>query len=288
MDNHQNGQDSVYVPASFNRQDVLDYYKWEISQIRLFLTSQEIFALPEESAPLLTEETPDIFRRVITGMGYQPGGPFDSTQSGVFYVRPLPEKLEGPQQVARYRYVNRRGLLGSLVREGYPGRHLQCWVSASNPDQVRRWQKNILFEEGWASYVEELAYHKGLYGHDNPTRWLEILDRARHEAALAVADIRFHAGQTTFDETVEWLATVLDAETESAMRHIRREVLDLSWQPTKALGAPLGKTELVHLRQAGIDNLGTGFSLREFHDQVLSEGAVPPAVLEEILGFNTQ
>lgn len=284
-ENLQNGSDSVFVPASFTRQDILDYYQWETNQVRIFCEMNDIVTVPETIGPVEVVETPAFLRPMIAGIAYEPAGPFDRNQVGTFYVRPIPEDLSPEQLAARYRYVHRRGFRGSVVHEAYPGHHLQTQIAAQNSDPVRKWQQNILLIEGWALYSEELMFHAGLYGKEDPAQWLKILGGIRFRAARIVADVKLHTGQFTYDECVDWMIRELNADTESAKDYIRTEVRRYTFTPTVQLSYLIGKIEIEKLRQKMMDREGAEFLESDFNDQLLSQGAIQPALIGEALGL---
>ena len=284
-ENLQNGSDSVFVPTSFARQDILDYYQWETEQVKIFCKANDIVSIPEAMAPVTVVETPAFLRTMIAGIAYQPAGPFDLDQTGVFYVRPIPEDLNKEQLAARYRYVHRRGFRGSVVHEAFPGHHLQAQLAAMNTDPVRKWHQDIVLIEGWALYSEELMYHAGLYGKDDPAQWLKILGGIRFRAARIVADVKLHTGQFTYDECVDWMIDALDAETESAKDYIRTEVRRYTFTPTVQMSYLIGKLEIQKLREMMIERDGDEFLESDFNDQLLSQGAIPPTLIGEALGL---
>jgi len=282
---HQTGQDSVFVPATFTRQDILDYYQWETEQVRLFLEINEIVTVPDDIADVTVIETPTFMRPLHGGIGYEAAGPFDSLQQPLFYVRPLPDSMDRPQLEARYRYVHRRGFKGSVVHEAYPGHHLQAQMASRNPDPVRKWQRNMMMIEGWALYSEEMIYAAGLFGPDNPQQWLAILGGIRYRAARIVADVKLHSGQFTYDECVDWMTKALEIETEADEQYIRSEVRRYTYTPTVQMSYLMGKREIEMLKEATMRRDGANFSEHDFYDRILSEGSVPPALLWEILGL---
>jgi len=282
---HQTGQDSVFVPASFTRQDILDYYQWEVEQVRLFLEMNEIITIPDDIADVTVIETPIFLRPLHGGIAYEPAGPFDSLQQALFYVRPLPDSMDRSQLEARYRFVHRRGFKGSVVHEAYPGHHLQMQMASRNPDPVRKWQRNLMMAEGWALYCEEMMYADGLYGPDNPQQWLGILGGIRFRAARIVADVKLHTGQFTYDECVDWMTKALESETEADEQYIRTEVRRYTYTPTIQMCYLMGKREIEMLKEATMRRDGANFSERAFYDRILSEGSVPPALLWQILGL---
>ncbi|MCB2230538.1 DUF885 domain-containing protein [bacterium] len=284
-ENQQNGADSVFVPASFTRQDLLDYYQWEVNQVKVFLEMNDIVSVPEDIAPVEVIETPAFLRSMVAGIAYQPAGPFDDDQTGYFYIRPVPEDLDRAQLEARYRYVHRRGFRGSVVHEAYPGHHLQMQIAGMNEDPVRMWQEDLLLVEGWALYCEEMMYHAGLYGDSDPAMWLNTLRGIRFRAARIVADVKLHTGQFTYDECVNWMISTLDIETEAGKDYIRTEVRRYTLRPTVQMCYLVGKVMIQQLRDDMMERDGEAFSEREFHDQLLSEGSIPPALVREAMGL---
>ena len=284
-ENLQNGSDSVFVPATFTRQDILDYYQWETEQVRIFCEMNDIVSVPETIAPVAVVETPDFLRPMLAGIAYEPAGPFDREQTGTFYVRPIPGDLSREQLAARYRYVNRRGFRGSVVHEAFPGHHLQMQIAALNEDPVRKWHQDIVLIEGWALYSEELMYRAGLYGKEDPAQWLKILGGIRFRAARIVADVKLHTGQFTYDECVDWMIEALDAETESAKEYIRTEVRRYTFTPTVQMSYLIGKLEIEKLREKMIERDGDEFLESDFNDQLLSQGAIPLPLIGEALGL---
>ena len=284
-ENHQNGQDSVFVPQTFTAADVMDYYRWELDQTRLFLERTGILTVPESIGPVEVVETPPYLQTMITSWAYQPVGPFDDGRPGMFYVRPIPADSDREQLEAKFRYAQRRGFRGAVVHEVYPGHHLQMQIAAHHAHSIRKWQTNYMFIEGWALYCEEMTYNAGLYGHEDPAEWLKVLRGIMFRAARIVADVKLHTGQFTVDECVRYMADALGVVTESGMKFIREEVRRYTHSPAYQLSYLMGKREIMMLREAAEDRDGEEFSERDFHDALLAEGSIPPTLMWEILGF---
>ena len=280
---HQTGTEDVYMPACFSKQDILDYYNWEIDKVREFLEDNDVVTVPDDIAPVEVIETPNFLSSVVTGIAYQPAGPFDANQKALFYVRPIPDELDSVQLAARYRYVHRRGFKGSVVHEGYPGHHLQMQVAGMHDDPVRKWQMNFMAVEGWALYCEEMMYDAGLFGDDDPAQWLGILGGIRFRAARIVADVKLHTGRFTYDQCVDWMIDALEVDTDSGKDYIRNQVRLYTHRPTYQMSYLTGKLEVMKLRDAMMDRDGADFSLRDFHDALLAEGSMPPALMWQAL-----
>lgn len=283
--NHQNGTDSVFVPANFSRQDILDYYNWETEQIRIFVESNDIVSVPDRIADVTVLEMPSFIRTLLGMYAYQPAGPFDSVQGTYFYVRPVPEDLDEAQLAARYRYVHRRGFKGPVVHEAYPGHHLQMQLAGLNPDPVRKWQTNLMLIEGWGLYCEEMMYEQGLYGPEDPAAWLQILEGVRFRAARIIADVKLHTGQFTVEQCVDWMADALEVTSESRRQFFEDEVRRYVTTPTHQMSYLMGKREIMSLLEAARRRDGDDFSLRKFHDALLAEGSIAPTLMWDILGL---
>jgi len=281
----QNGREAVFMPACFPRDDILAYYNWEVEQLKQFLIDQGLLTVPEDIAPVKVIETPPFLRTMISGIAYQPAGPFDTNQEGLFYVRPIPTDLDSAQLAARYAYVHRRGFKGSAVHEGYPGHHLQMQIAGRTEDPVRKWQQNMLAIEGWALYCEEMVYEAGLYGEEDPAQWLAVLSGIRFRAARIIADAKLHTGQMTYDECVAWMTEALEIDTDSGQEYIRKEVRRYTYQPTIPMSYLIGKLEIIKMRNAAAEQDGIDFSLADFHDALLAQGNIPPALTWRILGL---
>jgi uncharacterized protein (DUF885 family) len=272
--------DSVFVLNCITKDDLLNYYQWEVEQTKLYLEEHNIVSVPDDIATCYVMETPVFLRKMIGGIAYQPAGPFSSDQTGYFYVRPIPDSLDEGQRSARYRYINRRGFKGSVVHEGFPGHHLQFVKSSLIENNVRKWQENNCYIEGWALYCEQMMYESGFFGNDQ-SRYLAILGGIAFRAARIVVDVKLQTGKMTIDEAVNWMSKALDDDSN----FVRIEVNRYAVSPTVPMSYLTGKTEILRLRDTMRTREGEKFSLKDFHDRYLAEGMIPPKLLWEVWGL---
>ena len=154
-----------------------------------------------------------------------------------------------------------------------------------NSDPIRKWQTNMMLIEGWALYSEELMYENNLYG-DDPNQWLSTLGGIRFRAARIIADVKLHTGQFSYDECVNWMIEALDITTNNGKEYIRKEVRRYTTAPTIQMCYLIGKLEIMNMRDAYFEKYGETASQREFHDQLLGEGSIPPVLMWNILSLN--
>jgi uncharacterized protein (DUF885 family) len=129
--------------------------------------------------------------------------------------------------------------------------------------------------EGWACYATDLMDDIGFLSPD------ESLSQQHTRARLlarAVVDLGLHSGSMTFDEAVALYRDRVGMPPDAA----RNEACKNSMFPATAIMYWLGTDGLHRLRRARERVEGAAFSLRRFHDRVLSFGSIPVALLEHI------
>jgi uncharacterized protein (DUF885 family) len=265
---------AYFIPKSFGRADVMDYFQWEINQTKEWVTTHDFASIPNYIADCTPVETPAFMDKVVGGIAYQPAGPFEKVQSGRFYVRPLPDSLSDANRSAYFRYCTRRGFKSAVVHEAYPGRHLEIEMANHNPSLIRQMQRDDMMVEGWSLYCEEEMYRQRFYGDDLRT-YLSILSSLRFRAARIVVDVKLQTGQFTYQQAVDWMVANLDAEVD----YIEKEVNLYSLAPGEPSSYLLGREYLLMSREIYKTKLGPKYTLRKFNDFILGQGAVSPVLI---------
>ncbi len=269
---------NVFVPSTFSRDDILDYFQWEINQTRRWVETHDFATLPADIGDCIPVETPAFLENIIGGIAYEPPGPFETQQLGRFYVRPLPDSLDDANRSAFFRYCYRRGFRSSVVHEAYPGHHMMLQLANRNASLIRRIQRNNLSIEGWALYCEEAMYNAGFYGND-PRTLLAIAGGIRFRAGRIVIDAKLHTGQLTYQQAVDWMVEKLGASIEYAEKEVNRYTLT----PTQPMTYLIGKQLLIELSDVFRQRMGELYSTKRFHDAILNEGAIPlPLILRKL------
>jgi uncharacterized protein (DUF885 family) len=98
-------------------------------------------------------------------------------------------------------------------------------------------------------------------------------------ACRIVLDVRMHRGEIGVDEAVRWLVEQTSFEEPNA----RAEVNRYTYTPTYQLSYLLGKVLLLQLRADEQRRLGSAFSLRGFHDTLLTNGSLPISFQRRLL-----
>jgi uncharacterized protein (DUF885 family) len=132
--------------------------------------------------------------------------------------------------------------------------------------------------EGWALYAERLADELGLY--DDGFQRLGMLESRCVRACRLVVDTGLHAFGWTREQAIDAMLEVGMTRTWSES-DIDRYIA----MPGQALAYTIGFAHVERWRAEA--ERRDGFSLRAFHDRLLSLGTLPLASLERALQSNS-
>ncbi|WP_440874169.1 DUF885 domain-containing protein [Thalassotalea sp. PLHSN55] len=170
-------------------------------------------------------------------------------------------------------------LTALTLHEAVPGHHHQSAIS-SELENVPEFRKSLYFSafgEGWALYTEKLGVEMGLYetAYDDFGR----LSYEMWRASRLVLDTGIHAMGWERQQALDFLAD----NTSLSLANVRAEVdRYISW-PGQALSYKLGEIKIWQLRHKAENALGEKFDIREFHDVILKNGALPLVMLEQLV-----
>jgi uncharacterized protein (DUF885 family) len=180
-----------------------------------------------------------------------------------------------------------------VYHEGVPGHHLQASHAMAQTESLNRWQRMSWVSghgEGWALYAERLMGELGYL--DDPGSYLGMLDSQQLLAAQVPLDIGVHLeldvpGGTGWREGQRWNADIaweiLRAHSSWDERQLRSELRRCLGMPGQAPSYKLGERTWLQARQDAMARAGKAFSLKDFHAQALSLGAMGLDPLREAL-----
>ena len=163
------------------------------------------------------------------------------------------------------------GLRTLVYHETVPGHHFQIALELENEANPRFRRIRALgglsaLTEGWGLYAERLAAESGWYKNDLEGQ-LGQLDAALFRARRLVVDTGLHAKRWTREQAIDYGIEASEIE---------RYVVN----PGQACAYMLGQLKIVELRDRAQRTLGSRFSPKAFHNQVLMTGTVPLPILE--------
>jgi uncharacterized protein (DUF885 family) len=200
--------------------------------------------------------------------GRYSGGSLENHKAGNYWVNTY--KLE-----SRPLYV----LPALTLHEAVPGHHLQISL-AQELEGFPEFRKNTYlscYGEGWGLYSEYLGIEAGMY--ETPYENFGRMTYEMWRACRLVVDVGIHAKGWTRDQAVEFLGS----NTALSLHEVNTEIDRYIGWPGQALSYKMGELKIRELRKKAETDLGNKFNLRDFHEVVLLNGAVPLFVLEELV-----
>jgi uncharacterized protein (DUF885 family) len=163
-----------------------------------------------------------------------------------------------------------------FLREALPGHHLQLTIQQerSGLPKFRRFGGDPGFVEGWGLYAESLGEELGLYG-DTEAKFASLTDELACAAGLVV-DTGVHGLGWSREQALEYLRAQVPATEEAVSETIDRVIA----LPGEALDCGMGARVFRGLRAHAQQVLGARFDLRDFHAELIDDGAMPLDILE--------
>lgn len=205
-----------------------------------------------------------------------------------YLVTPIEASMPADEQLRRLQVTNDSVIkLNHVVHHGGVGHHVQNWNAyhgASRIGQVAAVDcaaRIAMFcggtmAEGWACYATQLMAEQGFL---TPFEAFGEVHGDLRMAARAVVDIRLHRGEITLEEAAQFYAE----RTAMSPAAARGEAVKNSMFPGAALMYLVGRDAILDLRTDLQRQLGSSFSLKQFHDRFLSFGSIPVALVAEIM-----
>ncbi len=218
---------------------------------------------------------------------YRSPAPYEPRPEHLYLVTPVDDTIAPDERERRLKAWNHSTItLNHVVHHGALGHHVQ------NGHATHRSQSRIgkiaavdcasrigmflggSMAEGWACYATELADELG---------FLTPLERAAEQQsrvrmlARAIVDIRLHTGEFSYADAVAYYVNEVGMPEAAAVGEATKN----SMFPCTAVMYWLGTQGILDLRETM--RRRTHFSPRQFHDTLLSRGAIPVALAARLL-----
>ncbi len=165
------------------------------------------------------------------------------------------------------------------IHEAMPGHHLQSALT-QELESLPQFRKELYvnaFGEGWGLYCEYLGTEMGFY--KDPYSRFGKLTYEMWRACRLVIDVGLHAKGWSREQSVAYLSENTALSLHEVNTEINRYI---SW-PGQALAYKIGELKIKELRKRAEEKLKNKFDIREFHDLILSRGALTLKLLEELV-----
>jgi len=198
------------------------------------------------------------------GGSYRSGTP-DGSRPGIFYANAYDIKARG-----------KWAMESLFLHEAIPGHHFQIMIQQENEalPSFRRFGGFTAYSEGWGLYAESLGKELGVY--TDPYQYFGCLNAELWRAIRLVVDTGLHAKQWSRQDVLDYMfANSAVAEVRAVAEAERFMAI-----PGQALAYKVGQLKIRDIRNNAERRLGEDFSIKDFHTEVLRDGAMPLSVLE--------
>jgi len=166
--------------------------------------------------------------------------------------------------------------IASFLQQGVPGQHFQSALQQERADlpRFRRFGHEPAFTEGWGLYAASLGEALGVYTDESAK--LEAVSAQLRCAVALVVDTSLQVKGWTRAQAFDYLRLHLGADDLDAQALIDSYVAS----PGDALACMMGEMKIRALRARAQQTMGGRFELRDFHTEMLKDGAMPLDILE--------
>ncbi|MFN4764329.1 DUF885 domain-containing protein [Gillisia sp. Q332] len=208
------------------------------------------------------------FREKSAGKAFYQQPAIDGSRPGTYYANLFDMNAMPTYQMEALAY-----------HEGIPGHHMQIAI-AQELDSVpmfRKFSRYTAYSEGWGLYSELVPKEIGFY--KDPYSDFGRLAMELWRSCRLVVDTGIHSKKWTREQGIDYYKQNTPNAESDCVKMVERHIV----MPGQATAYKIGMNKILELREEAKVQLGNDFDLREFHDVVLLNGAVPLNILEELV-----
>lgn len=207
-----------------------------------------------------------VFKEKTSPGAYYDTPAFDGSRPGIFYVN-----LRSTGEVAKF------GMRTLAYHEAIPGHHFQKTIQQelTGVPTFRKILPFTAYAEGWALYSERLAWEIGYQ--KQPLDNLGRLQAEMFRSVRLVVDTGMHSKKWTREQSIAYMREKTGMPETDVVAEIERYLV----MPGQALAYKVGMNTIVRLREEAKIELGSKFDISRFHDEILTGGDMPMALLEQ-------
>lgn len=254
----------MYPDTDEGRAQILKDYQTIIDEVSVGLDK---YFTVKPKAGVKVERIPEFKEKTSPGAYYN-GPAMDGSRPGIFYANLYDIKATPKFDMRTLAY-----------HEAVPGHHFQVAIAQEQEDlpMFRRMGPFTAYVEGWALYAERVAWEAGFQ--NNPYDNLGRLQAELFRAVRLVVDTGLHYKRWTREQAIAYMFENTGNAESDVISEIERYIV----MPGQACAYKVGMIEILKLREHAQKALGDKFDIRAFHDMILKNGAMPLAVLNQVV-----
>ena len=208
----------------------------------------------------------EAFREKAAGKAFYNGPAPDGSRPGTYYVNLYDMKNMPHYQLEALAY-----------HEAIPGHHMQISINQELdglPMHRRYGSRYIAYIEGWGLYSEYIPKELGFY--KDPYSDFGRLAMELWRSCRLVVDVGIHQKRWTRQQAIDFYAENTPNPVPDAVKMVERHFV----MPGQATAYKIGQIKILELREHAKSILAEHFDIRDFHDVILRNGALPLDILE--------
>jgi uncharacterized protein (DUF885 family) len=256
------------------RDQVFETARHALEEATAFTRAHDLVTVHDD--PLDIIPMPEFQRGVALAYCDAPG-PLDRGQKTFYVISPIPNDWTESQVKSFLREYNTRSIDDLTVHEAMPGHYLQFTHSNRYHSPLRAVLASGTFVEGWAVYAERMMVEQGFRGGDPLMRLIQLKWYLR-SIGNAILDQGVHVDGMSREQAMRLMMhDTFQEEREASGKWVRAQ-LTAAQLPTYFVGAQ----EHLALREELRKKWGKDFTLKRYHDTVLSFGSPPVRYVREL------
>lgn len=208
------------------------------------------------------------FREKSAGKAFYNRPAADGSRPGIYYANLYDMESMPIYQMEALAY-----------HEGIPGHHMQLAIQQELKEVplFRKFGGYTAYTEGWGLYSEFIPKEMGFYA--DPYSDFGRLAMELWRACRLVVDTGIHAKKWTREEGIKYYTKNTPNAELDVIKMVERHIV----MPSQATAYKIGMLKILELRAKAKKTLGELFNIRDFHEVVIAQGAIPLHILEEFV-----
>lgn len=254
---------------------LLEAYRAAYGEAAGFVREKDILAIPDD--PFEIVWSPE-YSRGFSVVALESPGPLDKSMKYYFWVSPVPGYYDAAQTEAFMREYDREMVRILTIHEAVPGHFAQMARANREPSMVRAVFPNHALIEGWAVYSATMMTELGFREND-PRFALQAKKFELRSPINAILDSGMHREGMSEYEAVRLMTEDGFQEQSEALGRWDRACLVPLYLSTYFVGCQ----EIMALRAEAEERWGADFTLKRFHEALLSHGSIPLKYVREFM-----
>ena len=243
------------------------YLKQAVQLIDSMKTRLDELFITKPKADIIVKAV-EPFREKSAGKAFYNRPAADGSRPGIYYANLYDMESMPTYQMEALAY-----------HEGIPGHHMQLAIQQELEDvpMFRKFSGYTAYTEGWGLYSELIPKEMGFYA--DPYSDFGRLAMELWRACRLVVDTGIHTKKWTRETGIKYYTDNTPNAELDAIKMVERHIV----MPSQATAYKIGMLKILELRSKAKEALGDQFDIREFHEVVISQGAIPLNVLEDFV-----